>query len=531
MKKLLIISFVFLFALSPLMLSPKSVGAIEKTDLTLEAVTFQVGEEYKIGEELTVEVGSDITISGGAGAYDVGSGGSFHTLITFRDVAEEDESKWIKIYQKFDPLEADKGSSFDKWTWTPTETGVYIFTLMVDAKEEIDERNEDNNNLTKTITVIEPGTLEMEVTNNVNFVKISKDQFAIRWETNGKYDCTIIYSTKDENLDDDFITPERDVDDYIFGSNFPFTNYSEVYFYELNIKNQGAFTKYFEGTKSYYQIICYNGDGDKKTSPVYSTTRVDPNPPVEVVPVEVIPEEIVPVEAVPEEVIPEETSDTSNTNSLILRLQRKITQIERQVIDLEKKLTRLDYKFSEKYAGTMFLDVENKGRLWYVDPESKKRFYMENGKSALSIGSKLAIGISYEDIEKIPIGIPAKLYNLKDSDGDGLPDRLESAIGSNKNSSDSDGDGYDDKTEIMNSYSPTEQKKYIYNQGLIQRLEGRMLLQVSGPNSHGEIWYIHQGKRWYGGTEDSMYEIMKARSLGAKAEDIRKIDVGEVSGE
>jgi len=54
-----------------------------------------------------------------------------------------------------------------------------------------------------------------------------------------------------------------------------------------------------------------------------------------------------------------------------------------------------------------------------------------------------------------------------------------------------------------------------------------MLLQVSGPNSHGEIWYIKDGKRWYGGTEDSMYEIMKARSLGAMPNDIRKIEVAE----
>jgi len=57
-----------------------------------------------------------------------------------------------------------------------------------------------------------------------------------------------------------------------------------------------------------------------------------------------------------------------------------------------------------------------------------------------------------------------------------------------------------------------------------------MLLQVSGPNSHGEIWYISKGKRWYGGTQDSMYEVMKAMSLGATPENIRKIEVGGVSG-
>jgi len=221
-------------------------------------------------------------------------------------------------------------------------------------------------------------------------------------------------------------------------------------------------------------------------------------------------------------------SNTDNTNKIVSKLQRQISALEKQVIKLEKKLTKLDQKFAERYAGTMFLDVENHGRLWYVDPASKNRFYFENGEAALNIGSRLAIGITYEDIQKIPVGVPDKLYNLSDSDSDGLPDRLEAALGSDPNNSDTDGDGYSDKQELNNGYNPGNNEKYYYDQKLINRLEGKMLLQVSGPNSHGEIWYIKDGQKWYGGTEDSMYEIMKARSLGAKPSDIRKIGVGNI---
>lgn len=229
-------------------------------------------------------------------------------------------------------------------------------------------------------------------------------------------------------------------------------------------------------------------------------------------------------------VIPANVKAGSDDNSVVLQLQRKISELENKVIELEKKATRLDKNFANKYAGTMFLDVENQGRLWYVDPTSKNRFYFENGESALSIGSKLATGISYEDIKKIPVGVPDKLYNLVDSDKDGLPDNLEVALGLDPHKEDTDGDGYSDKVELNNGYNPIGDSKYLHDKKLTDRLDGKMLLQVAGPNSHGEIWYVSKGKRWYGGTQDSMYEIMKAMSLGATPENIRKIGVGDVSG-
>ncbi|MFA6514540.1 MAG: hypothetical protein WCT50_04625, partial [Patescibacteria group bacterium] len=47
------------------------------------------------------------------------------------------------------------------------------------------------------------------------------------------------------------------------------------------------------------------------------------------------------------------TTASSADDSIILKLQRKITELETKVIELEKRATQLDQKFANKYAGTM----------------------------------------------------------------------------------------------------------------------------------------------------------------------------------
>ncbi len=97
---------------------------------------------------------------------------------------------------------------------------------------------------------------------------ISKDKIDIIWKTeSGSDDCTVIYSTKDSNLDDDALVPGRDPEDYIFGSIFAA---SDGPYYNLTLRNQGSEAKFFQGKKAYYKIICYNRNRDRSVSPVYS---------------------------------------------------------------------------------------------------------------------------------------------------------------------------------------------------------------------------------------------------------------------
>ncbi|MFH1326354.1 MAG: CARDB domain-containing protein [Candidatus Falkowbacteria bacterium] len=212
---------------------------------------------------------------------------------------------------------------------------------------------------------------------------------------------------------------------------------------------------------------------------------------------------------------------------LILKLERTISQLENKIVEMEKRLVqKIDKELTNRIKGRILLQVENNGEAWYVDPESENKFYMKDGQASYDIMRSLGLGITNADLETIPIGIQEKIYTLQDTDGDKIPDNLEIAIGTDPNKADTDGDGFDDKSEIFNGYRPDKEGKFNYNQSLINRLKGRIALQVE---SHGEAWYINpsDGRRYYLGDGNTAYNVMRFLSLGIKNDDLRKIQVGE----
>ena len=118
-----------------------------------------------------------------------------------------------------------------------------------------------------------------------------------------------------------------------------------------------------------------------------------------------------------------------------------------------------------------------------------------------------------------------------DSDADGLADSFEEALGTNPESADSDNDGFSDKTELEKQYSPTGPSRFAVNHTLVNRLKGRILLQVEGA---GQAWYVHpvDGKRYYLGRPADAFRVMRELSLGITHENLLHIPVrGEaVSG-
>lgn len=125
--------------------------------------------------------------------------------------------------------------------------------------------------------------------------------------------------------------------------------------------------------------------------------------------------------------------------------------------------------FSENLKGRLLLQVESTGNVWYVNPSDLKRYEITND-NAIEIFKKFALGITNNDLEKIPISVDKNLKTRED-------------------------------------------------------LKGRFLLQVE---DGGKIWYVDVNGVRHEVTKSNLYDILKKYSLGIKNSDLEKIEKSEI---
>ncbi len=216
--------------------------------------------------------------------------------------------------------------------------------------------------------------------------------------------------------------------------------------------------------------------------------------------------------------------DRKKVYERLLKFRKMYKDREVETLERERqRLTQPDERLIDRLKGRILLQVEERGEAWYVDPVTEKRYYLSDGDSAFSLLQIFGLGIRNDDLSKIPVGIEKRAEKI-DTDGDGLDDQLEEALGTDKRNPDSDGDGFSDAVEIENGYSPLGQGRLSYDLSLASRLEGRILLQVE---SRGEAWYVFNGKRYYMKNGRLAYQIMRYLSLGITNKDLSKIPLGE----
>jgi|GEM_PF-1557664 len=224
----------------------------------------------------------------------------------------------------------------------------------------------------------------------------------------------------------------------------------------------------------------------------------------------------------------EESEEKIKLRQRIENLKIKVSELERKVIALEKRLTKkINKLLTHRLKGKILLQVEENGEAWYVDPDQGKRHYLADGPTAYEILRTFGLGITNQDLSLIPVGIEERA-DIIDTDSDGLDDKLEEALGTDINNPDTDSDGFTDGDEVKSGNNPLGTGKLALKQSLIDRLEGKILLQVE---SRGEAWYIHNGQRYYMKDGNLAYQIMRFLSLGITNQDLRQVEVGELNNE
>lgn len=126
----------------------------------------------------------------------------------------------------------------------------------------------------------------------------------------------------------------------------------------------------------------------------------------------------------------------------------------------------------EQLGGRMLLQVEAHGEAWYVNPVDQQRYYMGRPADAFDLMRELGLGISNADLARIPT-----------SDSSSAGDR-----------------------------------------GLVNRLRGRILLQVE---SKGEAWYVNpvDGKRYFLGRPADAFSLMRELGLGINNQNLATITI------
>lgn len=139
-------------------------------------------------------------------------------------------------------------------------------------------------------------------------------------------------------------------------------------------------------------------------------------------------------------------------------------------------LTQTAYaaSLSEQFSGRILLQVQQKGKAWYVDPLTKTRAYLGKPADAFRVMRELGLGISNKDLEKIA----------------------------------------------------TSQDAAARNTAFTRKLQGRILLQVE---ANGEAWYVNpiDLKRYFLGRPSDAFAVMRGQGLGITNDNIERIETAE----
>jgi hypothetical protein len=165
--------------------------------------------------------------------------------------------------------------------------------------------------------------------------------------------------------------------------------------------------------------------------------------------------------------------------------------------------------------GKIILTVEKNGEAYYINPNTETRHFLGRPDDAFSVMREQGIGISNENLYKIPVGLAGTGL---DTDGDGLSDYLEDTIGLKTDVNDTDGDGFNDMKELVGGYNPWGEGRQNLDNDFAKAQAGKILLQVE---KNGEAWYVSPGnnRRFFLGRPADAFAVMRELGLGISNSD------------
>lgn len=67
---------------------------------------------------------------------------------------------------------------------------------------------------------------------------------------------------------------------------------------------------------------------------------------------------------------------------------------------------------SAQTVGRILLQVEEHGEAWYVVPEIEQRYYLRDGDAAYEALRLFGLGITNDDLSKIPVGVEDRFVEI-----------------------------------------------------------------------------------------------------------------------